>query len=196
MNKARVSSPARIERLYAETEQLGFQMVSEPLAGSFLRTLAASKPHGDLLELGTGTGVSTGWLLDGMCPDSQLITVENDKALAQVAQKHLSDDPRISFYIEDAETVLERLERNGYQFDLIFADTWIGKYFRLERTLQLLKPGGLYIIDDMLPQPNWPEGHDLKVAELIETLEQRPDLHLTHLTWASGIIIATKQAGL
>jgi hypothetical protein len=34
--------------------------------GLFLRTLAASKPAGRFLELGTGTGVATAWLLDGM----------------------------------------------------------------------------------------------------------------------------------
>jgi hypothetical protein len=31
----------------------------------------------------------------------------------------------------------------------------------------MLKPGGLYVIDDMLPQPNWPEGHAAKAEVLI-----------------------------
>lgn len=189
-----ISNPAQVEDIYAETKQLGFQMVSEPLAGNFLRTLAASKPNGDLLELGTGTGVSAGWLLDGMCLNSSLMTVENDESLVLVAQKYLGKDQRVSFYIEDADPFLDRLISAEKRFDLIFADTWIGKYFRLDSTLDLLKPGGLYIIDDMLPQPNWPDGHELKVAELTAQLEQRQDLHLTKINWASGLIVATKLA--
>jgi len=78
-------------------------------------------------------------------------------------------------------------------FDFIFADTWPGKYHQLDETLALLKPGGLYVIDDMLPQANWPAGHDVKAAALIAILEQRTDLTITKLNWASGLIIATKR---
>ena len=56
----------------------------------------------------------------------------------------------------------------------------------------MLNKGGLYIIDDMLPQPNWPEGHDLKAIALVKELEERSDLVLTKQVWATGIIIAVK----
>lgn len=62
----------------------------------------------------------------------------------------------------------------------------------LEETLEMLNIGGLYIVDDMLPQGNWPEGHAAKAQKLIETLFAREDLKLTQLNWASGIIICTK----
>jgi len=78
-------------------------------------------------------------------------------------------------------------------FDLIFADTWPGKYDHLEDALALLKRGGLYVIDDMLPQPNWPDGHAANVAALIQQLESRPDLVPAKLRWATGIIIAAKR---
>ncbi len=61
----------------------------------------------------------------------------------------------------------------GQQFELVFADTWPGKYYALDEALSLIKPGGLYVIDDMLPQPNWPDDHAPKVAELIAALERR-----------------------
>lgn len=169
-------------------------MTSEPLTGSLLKTLAASKPAGSFLELGTGTGVSTAWLLDGMDKNSEIITVESDGAVVCVAQKHLGHDQRLSFRVEDAEAFLEQLEGTGQQFDFIFADAWVGKYSHLETTLHVLKTGGLYFIDDMLPQKNWVEGHEHHVASLIAKLEDRSDLLLTKLNWASGIIIAAKQA--
>jgi hypothetical protein len=57
----------------------------------------------------------------------------------------------------------------------------------------MLKKGGLYIIDDMLPQPNWPDGHQEKALRLIADLESRPDLTLTKQVWATGMVIATKR---
>ena len=63
----------------------------------------------------------------------------------------------------------------------------------LEEALTMLNCGGLYIIDDMLPQPNWPEGHAEKAILLVEILEQRDDLVLTKLNWATGIVIAVKK---
>ncbi|MGK7916772.1 MAG: O-methyltransferase [Prochloraceae cyanobacterium] len=185
--------PSVVEKILSETTKIGFQMTSEPLTGSLLRTLAASKPTGNFLELGTGTGVSTAWLLDGMDINSKIVTVENDSVVVAIAQKYLGDDRRISFHLEDAGTFVEQIETIRQQFDFIFADTWAGKYTHLEAALHALKPGGLYVIDDMLPQPNWPDGHELKVAALIAELEDRHNLLLTKLDWSSGIIIVTKQ---
>jgi len=57
----------------------------------------------------------------------------------------------------------------------------------------MLAPGGLYIIDDMLPQPNWPDGHSEKADRLVDDLTQRTDLFLTKLAWSTGLIIAAKK---
>ena len=175
-----------------ETAASGFPMASEPQTGSLLRTLAATKPAGAFLELGTGTGLSTAWILDGMDQSATLVSVDNDENVQAIARRHLGNDPRVSFHLADGATFL--LSLTGKQFDYIFADTWPGKYEHLDDALALLKPGGLYIVDDMLTQANWPSGHDLKVAALIATLEQRSDLTLTKLNWASGVILATKQS--
>jgi predicted O-methyltransferase YrrM len=57
-----IKIPEVVQEILRKTEDIGFQMVSEPLIGSLLRTLATSKPSGRFLELGTGTGVSTAWM--------------------------------------------------------------------------------------------------------------------------------------
>jgi len=186
-----LDSPVILTAIMAETVTLGFTMASEPRTGSLLRTLAGSKPSGAILELGTGTGVATAWLLDGMDEQSRLITVEQDPEVASVARKHLGDDPRVTFYVDDAEQVLARIA--DLRFDLIFADTWVGKYTHLDAALGLLREAGLYVIDDMMPQANWPDGHAEKVRDLIAVLEAKEDLVLTKMSWASGIIVATKR---
>ena len=78
------------------------------------------------------------------------------------------------------------------KFDFIFADAMPGKYDLFDETIDLLKSGGLYIIDDMLPQPNWPLGHDKKAGDFINMLEDRIDVSLTKLNWSTGIIIVSK----
>ena len=188
-----IKIPENIQDILLKTEAIGFQMVSEPLVGSLLRTLAMSKPSGRFLELGTGTGVSTAWILNGMDLQSTLLTIENDDALVAIAQDHLGKDPRVEFHVEDGGAFIKKLNNSKEQFDMIFADTWAGKYTHFEEVIQVLKPSGLYVIDDMLPQSNWPEGHELKASALITELENRSDLSMTKMSWASGVIIAAKR---
>jgi predicted O-methyltransferase YrrM len=192
-DKERLQAPPVLDEILSATVAVGFQMASEPQTGCLLRTLAASKPSGCFLELGTGTGIATAWLLDGMDAESKLHTIENDRYVAAIAQKYLGHDQRVSFEIGDAGVSIKHLVEQNRRFDLIFADTWIGKYAHLEDTLNLLNLGGLYVIDDMLPQANWVKGHESNVDALIANLESRQDLSITKLAWASGIVIATKK---
>jgi predicted O-methyltransferase YrrM len=182
--------PAATSAILADSHQAGFNMLSEPLTCSLLRTLAASKPAGNFLELGSGTGLSTAWILDGMDDSSRLTTIDNDESLLAILQHHLGTDRRLTVVCGDGDELLPSLANQ--KFDFIFADAWPGKYRFLDETLSLLKTGGIYIIDDMLPQPNWPDGHAEKVSVLINDLEKRSDLCLNKMSWASGIILATK----
>ncbi len=188
-----LNEPSNLAALWADTRAVGFTMASEPLTGSLLRTLAASKPSARFLELGSGTGLSTAWLLDGMDSHSHLTTVDHDAALLSILQRHLGADSRLTVVCADGDEFLRSL--SGQQFDFIFADTWSGKYRLLETALDLLAPAGLYVVDDMLPQPNWPEGHAEKAASLIAGLERLQDFRVTKLSWASGIILAAKIKG-
>lgn len=109
---------------------VSFSMASEPLVGTLLRTLAASKP--------------------GQAPET---------------------------------------------FDFVFADAMPGKYEGLDKALSVVKPGGFYVIDDMLPQPNWPEGHAAKVPDLLDQLAANPAFEMLPLVWASGVVVAVKVVG-
>jgi len=182
--------PLRLPQIMSETARLNFTMASDTLTGCLLRALSATKPAGDLLELGAGTGMATAWMLDGMDAEARLVSVEMDETVLEVAKKCLGDDLRITFVHADGGEWLQRAEPD--QFDLIFADSWPGKYTHLNEALRSLKRGGLYVVDDMLPQPNWPDGHALRADELISILEDREDLVITKLNWSTGVIIGTK----
>lgn len=174
------------------TIESGFTMASDALTCSLLKTLAATKPGGRFLELGTGTGLSTSWILDGMDTASTLISIDNDDRFLTIARQFLGADKRLELACIDGATWFE--QNKSLKFDYVFADTWHGKYLLLDEAIAMLNPGGLYIIDDMLPQPNWPEGHHEKATNLLQVLEQRTDLVLTKQCWATGIVIAVKKA--
>ena len=183
--------PTAYAQIDEATKLSGFTMASDVLTCSLLRTLAASKPASKFLELGTGTGLSTSWILDGMDKDSMLTSIDHDPKFLEIAQSFLGADKRLSFECIDGEKWFEKNKDKKY--DYIFADTWHGKYLLLDEALSLLNKGGLYIIDDMLPQPNWSEGHQEKAVNLVSQLEKRDDLVLTKQVWATGIIIAVKK---
>jgi len=182
--------PEALEAIHRETKRLGFTMGSELETGALLRTLAASKPHGRFLELGTGTGIGTAWLLAGMDVGSTLDSVDNDPHVQEVARQHLGRDSRVTFHLADGASFLATPARQEYDF--VYADTWPGKFTHLDLALSLVRVGGIYFIDDLLPQPSWPEGHAPKVPALIAELQQRTDFVSTKLSWASGLMILVR----
>ena len=190
LNQIRKGIPEKYDSIDHATKNSGFTMSSDIMTCSLLKTLAASKPNGRFLELGTGTGLSTSWILDGMDTNSSLVSVDNDESFLNIAQQYLGDDERLSLVLSDGGDWVE--SNRDSKFDYIFADTWHGKYLMLDEVLSMLDPGGLYIIDDMIPQSNWPDGHHEKAKKLVIDLEEREDLILTKQEWATGIIIGVK----
>jgi predicted O-methyltransferase YrrM len=186
-----VSLPPELSSIKARTTEIQFSMASEPLVGALLRVLAASKPNGRFLELGTGTGIATAWLLSGMDAGSTLISVDNDGAVQQVASNSLPADGRLTLVTSGGLEYLR--DQAPESFDFVFADAMPGKYEGLEEALSVVKTGGFYVIDDMLPQPNWPDGHSAKVPALIETLASNTNFVILPLVWASGVVVAVRK---
>ena len=186
------AAPPAWREIDRRSRALGFDMPSESGAGAMLRLLAASKPGGRLLELGTGTGLATAWLLAGMGQGASLVSVDSDPAVQIVAREVLGADPRVTFVIADGLDHVRTLSPGS--LDLIFADAWPGKYEGLDETLALLAPGGLYVVDDMRRQPNWPQGHQPRVDALAARLRSHPDLTTVALGWASGLVIAARRS--
>jgi predicted O-methyltransferase YrrM len=192
MNNGPTHLPKAVREIREKSQMLGFTMNCDDLTGNLLKTLAASKPGGRFLELGTGTGLSTVWIAEGMSENATLWTVELEEKYSQVAQQALANDKRITYFVEDGTAFLERYQNE--RFDFIFADTWPGKYWSLELTLNMVEVGGFYMIDDMIEQPNWPDGHAEKATGLLEILNKRSDLMISKLNWSTGIVICTKIA--
>jgi len=188
----KIITPAIYNKILKESDDIGFSMPSDLYTGCLLRTLVRSKPAGNFLEIGTGTGLALSWIIESMDEKSNVISFDNDEKYITIARKFLDSDPRVEILCEDGDHWI--IENQHKKFDLIFADSWPGKYRLLDETLSMLEIGGFYIIDDMLPQPNWLDDHSEKVQKLIARLDSRKDLFLTKMNWSTGIIISTKIA--
>lgn len=185
-----LDKPSVHHQIEAKSKEIGFTMPSDLYIGTLLKTLVSSKPGGNFLELGTGIGLSLSWMIDGMDVKSKLISVDNDPKLIEIAKNYFGNDKRVQLVAQDGTAWIKAY--SGDKFDLVFADAWPGKYSEIDEILDLLKVGGLYVIDDMLAQPNWPAGHQEKANSLIDYLENRKDLNLTKMNWSTGLVIAAK----
>ncbi|MDX6262260.1 MAG: hypothetical protein QOH84_3948 [Kribbellaceae bacterium] len=182
--------PAVLPVLRAAALDAGFVMSCDERTGSLLAVLAAARPGGRILELGTGVGEGAAWLLSGMDPTSQLVSVELDASVQAVARAELASDARVTFVTGDGGEWLDGYD--GPPFDLVFADTWPGKFTHLDRALSLVAQGGTYLIDDLLPQAGWPQGHGDSVDRLLAQLAQRNDFHSVRLAWSTGLLMAVR----
>jgi predicted O-methyltransferase YrrM len=122
---------------------------------------------------------------------SELVSVDVDARFQQVARDAFSGDQRLTLITEDAISFLQRQQAGSVDF--VFADAMAGKYEGLDEALRVVKRGGFYIVDDMLPQANWPDGHGVRVQALTADLAARTDFVITQMDWASGIVIAVKK---
>jgi len=183
--------PKVYEKLESRCKEIGFTMPSDVYIGTLLKSLIVSKPKSNILELGTGMSLSLAWMVEGLDRDSRLISIDNDPNLISIAEEFFGADGRVDLICMDGSEWIQN--NKDAQFDLIFADAWPGKYSELEETLDLVKVGGFYVIDDMRPQSNWPDGHDKKAKELTSYLENRADFSTTKMNWSTGVMLCTKR---
>jgi predicted O-methyltransferase YrrM len=189
MQNTSCNPPKALKQIEVEASMLGFRMSCTHEFGTLLRTLAASKPGGCIVEIGTGVGAGSSWLLDGMDANARLTSVEINPAVLSIARRCLPDE-RLHLIEGDASTFLKEIADES--IDLIFVDFRPGKFFQRSDAIRALKVGGLYIVDDLLAQPTWPEGHQARVDTFLQSVHTEPQLVVTYLEWNSGIILATK----
>ncbi|MDA9893759.1 methyltransferase domain-containing protein [Flavobacteriaceae bacterium] len=191
MTHSLTSKPKEYEAILNVSNELNFSMISDEEVGVLLRLLTSSKKEGEILELVAGTGLALAWILDGLHPRGKIISIENDPQFVKVARSFFDKESRIKILQEDAEVWIEKNKHR--QFDLIFADTWAGKFTHLNQTLQMVKPGGFYIIDDLNRQENWPEGHQDKVIFLMEELKCQTSFSALPIDFGTGIMVLCRK---
>ena len=186
----------------AKAEELGCVPVL-PGAGAALRMLAAAVDAKSVVEVGTGAGVASVWLLRGMRADGVLTTVdvepEHQRAARETLQEAGIPANRVRLISGRALEVLPRLTDGGY--DLVFVDADKQEYTGyLEQAMRLLRPGGVVVFDNALwhgrvADPAVRDEATTAIRELGRTVRDDEGLVSAMLPCGDGLLCAVKRAG-
>jgi predicted O-methyltransferase YrrM len=174
-----------------------------PDTGALLHTLARSCDARRVLEIGTAIGYSTLWMATALPPDGSLITMEYDAARAARARDHFAAAgyaDRISVIVGDATRFLHKV---AGPFDLIFQDSDKKLYEpMLDRLIELLRPGGLLVADNVLwngevvagyvSEKKYSEEDTAAIISFSKTIANDRRLYSSFLQVGDGVSVSVK----
>ncbi len=191
---ARTGDPVleEMERLAAER---GFPIVG-PQVGRLLFVLARASGARRVLELGSGFGYSAYWLARAVGAGGEVVLTERCPERAREAEAFLRRGglaARCRVHTGDALELAGRLDG---PYDLVFNDVDKERYpDALERAATLLRPGGLFVSDNMLwfgrvldPPPG--DAATRGVVELTRRLLASPRFVTTVLPVRDGVSVS------
>ncbi|MCS4275523.1 MULTISPECIES: O-methyltransferase [Mycetocola] len=144
-----------IGRARSQSLEFGLTPVS-PALGAQLAVFAAASRAANIIEIGTGAGVSGLWLLEGSAT-SVLTTIDHEPEHLAAAKQAFADagipSSRLRLIGGPALDVLTRMNENSYDIVLVDADP-AQVIETVEHALRLVRPGGTVLV----PHALW-QGH-------------------------------------
>ena len=172
--------------------------------GGMLRVLATAISATRILEIGTAVGYSGIWLAGALPPDGMLLTMEVDSKRARTARENFARSglaERVNVVIGDAQRMLTKVSG---AFDVIFQDGDKQQYNTLlDRLVDLLRPGGLLITDNVLwdgevvpgfkVAPRRGAADTRAIAEYNKRISSHPQLMTVVVPLRDGVAISLKR---
>lgn len=194
-----------LQQLRTETANLPHAVMQiAPEQGQFMALLAALMNAKRALEIGVYTGYSSLSVARALPPDGQLIACDIDAQWTAIAQRYWQRAGvahKIELRLAPALNTLDALLRDGAagQFDLAFIDADKENYPNYyERCLQLVRAGGLILLDNTLwsgavADPAQTDPDTLAIRALNAMLLQDARIDLSLLPIADGLTLARKR---
>jgi predicted O-methyltransferase YrrM len=128
------------------------RMQIDPTQCHFLHLIIKISNIKNVLEIGTFTGLSALSISLALPEEGKLIALDKNEKTNELALKFFKkakQDHKIKTIVKPALETLEELNKN--EFDMIFIDADKKNYKQYyEKSLELIKKGGLIIIDNVL----------------------------------------------
>lgn len=185
----------------AQARQRATELGVEPVStgvGAALRFIAAAIDAKAVVEVGTGTGVSGLWLLEGMRADGVLTTVDTEIEHQRAAKRAFTEagiaPARARVITGGAREVLPRLTDGAY--DLVFIDSDPADYAELlDEAIRLLRPGGVLAFDnalhkDRVADPSARDSESVALRDLGKLIREHDGLLPAVLPVGEGLIVA------
>ncbi|HEX4157115.1 MAG TPA: class I SAM-dependent methyltransferase [Rhizomicrobium sp.] len=193
-----------LRRCREETARLpNANMQIAPEQGAFLALLAKLVGARQTLEIGTFTGYSALSVALALPQGGRVIALDVSKDYTDRARNYWTEagmDGRIELRLGPGLGSLERMIADGEgPFDMAFIDADKSNYDAYyERALQLIRPGGVIALDNMLwggavadPSVNDPDTTALRALNAKVQADERVDMALA--TIADGVMLARKR---
>ncbi len=179
--------------------EIGCPVVSTG-AGSMLRLLAAAIDARNVVEIGTGAGISALWLLDGMNPYGVLTSVDSEAEHQLIAKDAIAESgispKRVRLINGKASEVLDRLTEYAYDIVLI-SDKPTDLESNIESAMTLLRQGGLLVIDralwsNRLADPAQRDSETVAVREAVTAISKNSELVASLIPVGDGLLVAVR----
>jgi caffeoyl-CoA O-methyltransferase len=156
-----------------------------------------------VIEIGVFTGYSSLCMAMALPDDGHIIACDINKEYTDIARQYWQKAgvaDKIELILAPAIQTLDRLLANGEQcsYDFVFIDADKPEYpDYYERALQLIRKGGLIVIDNVLwyGKPADPDENDkdtLAIRDFNEMLHHDERVNISMLTIADGLTLALK----
>jgi predicted O-methyltransferase YrrM len=197
--------PPILARLREETAQHPLaNMQIAPEQGQFMALLVRLMGVKKYLELGVFTGYSALSVALALPPDGKLIACDVNEEWTSMARRYWQEAGvahKIALRIAPALETLDKLLANGEagSFDFVFIDADKENYTNYyERSLELVRHGGLIVIDNVL-WSGWVADPDEQDVDTVAIRRFNTKLHLDEridlsmLPLADGLTLAYKR---
>lgn len=191
------SEPARTAR--SRAAEFGVPTVSVG-TGAVLRLLAAASAAHAVAEIGTGTGVSGTWLLEGMVDDGILTSIDVEAEYQRAARESFVmagvKPARTRLIAGRALDVLPRLADGAY--DMVFVDGDPAEATAVvEQAWRMLKSGGVLAVNDALAggrvaDPARRDELTVAIRELGKHVRDLEDATPALIPSGDGLLVAVK----
>ncbi|MGE7948463.1 O-methyltransferase [Lysinibacillus sp. NPDC093688] len=153
-----------------------------------LSVLVGQITHGKILEVGTGYGVGSAWILSTIAPNVQFVSVDHAKEKIEATAQTIRHQ-QAEILVGDWK---EAIAKGPFQF--IFADAAAAKTIEGVQLMDPLAIGDMLVMDDFTPEKHFPEEWRGKPDKVRDFWLNQKELRATeiYLTPTSSAILATK----
>ena len=180
--------------------EIGTQDVS-PGTGAYLRHLAQLLSAQSVVEVGTGSGVGSLWLLDGMIASGTLTSIDDEMEHSAIAKLAFAQGeiaaPRFRLITNVVMDVMTKLADRAYDL-VVYRHNPEDLTYAITEAHRILRSGGVFVIDNFfggskVPDPAQRDPKTIALREAGKQIKSDTDSWMSVLvTTGDGLLLATK----